>query len=716
MASQTRAVSPSLYIQQISDQFSRNNFQNLQNYFQANNQLLGFSFFEINVGSATTNASLSHNLGYLPKDIITTLVSGPGILTWNFSSFTTTTLNYSTTDAIRVRFFIGTYYADTSTVQFASTDKQLIMANPAQVGSTATAAATTTTTTSSSTTNTTQLFVTNNSQTGTFYPLFVNTSTTGLKTVYTSPTISMNPFAGSISATTFVGALSGNATTATTATNANDIQTTASSTNASFYLVAVPLSTTGYQAPIVNSGVSVNPSTATITASIFVGSLTGGASLDLPLTGGTMSGAISMGTNQIHSVVDPVSAQDAATKNYVDTVASGLNPIQAVTAATIGSNIPGTYVQVGGGIGDTFTITSTATFTIDGITPSVGQRILFKDQTSGQQNGVYNLTTLANVGILGAIFTRSLDYDTVADVNAGDLIPVINGTVNAKTSWLQTATVTSVGSSGTPLVFAEWTANPANYLLKANNLSDVSSASTALSNLGGLSNVLASGDFFVGNVSNVAAGVAMSGDATLANTGAVTLATVNSNIGSYTNASITVNAKGLVTAASTGSGGSSTTGNYFSGYMPSATSWSRSNAAYADPSNSGNNTLTTRVSNGITVTAASSNLPGVVFTPAASTSIYWIQASFLGNCSGSGPTLNCRLIDSNGVVIADNGAAGSTGAILGGAPFNLCGPYAPATASAVTVKIQMSNTAGTGNISDSGGLSPSIEWKIFQMS
>lgn len=41
---------------------------------------------------------------------------------------------------------------------------------------------------------------------------------------------------------------------------------------------------------------------------------------------------------------------------------------------------------------------------------------------------------------------------------------------------------------------------------------------------GGLSNTLPSADIFVGNASNIATGVAMSGDATISNTGAVTLA------------------------------------------------------------------------------------------------------------------------------------------------------------------------------------------------
>ena len=42
------------------------------------------------------------------------------------------------------------------------------------------------------------------------------------------------------------------------------------------------------------------------------------ASTYLALSGGTMSGTINMGNNDIINVVDPVDEQDAATKNYVD--------------------------------------------------------------------------------------------------------------------------------------------------------------------------------------------------------------------------------------------------------------------------------------------------------------------------------------------------------------------------------------------------------------
>jgi hypothetical protein len=64
------------------------------------------------------------------------------------------------------------------------------------------------------------------------------------------------------------------------------------------------------------------------------------------------------------------------------------------------------------------------------------------------------------------------------------------------------------------------------------------------------------GQLLVGNVGGTAyAPVSLSNDATVASTGALTLATVNSNVGSFgsatQSAAVTVNAKGLVTAVST---------------------------------------------------------------------------------------------------------------------------------------------------------------------
>lgn len=299
--------------------------------------------------------------------------------------------------------------------------------------------------------------------------------------------------------------------------------------------------------------------------------------------GVSIGGPLNMNSQSIINVLDPTTAQQVATKNYVDAGLAALNPQSAVYAATVGSNIPGTYVPVAAGIGDTFTTTATTPFTLDGTTPPLLSRILIKDQTSGYQNGIYSLTTAAVGGVSGTVFTRALDYDTPSDMNTAGMIPVINGTVNALSSWQQVATIVSIGPAGTALVFTEFTANPSLYLLKANNLSDVASKSTSFNNL---SPITTTGDLIYsasgatnsrlgvgssGQVLTVSGGVpswqtpasaitALTGDVTATGPGsaAATLATVNSNVGTF--ASVTVNGKGLVTAAAALSGDATTSG------------------------------------------------------------------------------------------------------------------------------------------------------------
>lgn len=176
-----------------------------------------------------------------------------------------------------------------------------------------------------------------------------------------------------------------------------------------------------------------------------------------------------------------------ATTAYVTTAianaVAAVNPAVAVQAATTkASDTSGlTYHAVAAGIGDTFTGTVNTAVTIDGYTfTAVGQRLLVKNDTqspSGAFNGVYYVTQI-QTGILAPVFTRALDYDQSSDINNTGAIPVVNGTVNASTSWLLTSSVTNVGTD--PLTYVQFSFNPTTLVTKAGQGLTITTNSIAL--------------------------------------------------------------------------------------------------------------------------------------------------------------------------------------------------------------------------------------------
>jgi hypothetical protein len=134
-----------------------------------------------------------------------------------------------------------------------------------------------------------------------------------------------------------------------------------------------------------------------------------------------------------------------------------------------------------------------------------------------------------------------------ARINGGTVGPFGTGTGNGSvtsitaTSPLTGGTITTTGTIGIP---------------QANVSTNGYLTSTDWSTFSGkLTSTLNNGSIFIGNGSNVAAGVPLSGDATLINTGALTLVNTGVTASIYGNTvgtvpSFTVDAKGRVTAAS----------------------------------------------------------------------------------------------------------------------------------------------------------------------
>lgn len=108
------------------------------------------------------------------------------------------------------------------------------------------------------------------------------------------------------------------------------------------------------------------------------------------------------------------------------------------------------YNNGAAGVGATLTNLGLGTFTIDDQTPPINSIILVKDQSSSYENGIYTVTNTGGV-ITPWVLTRLGTYDQPMEIQSGDIVTVQFGTVNAQTLWVETQTVTNIGTD--PILF-----------------------------------------------------------------------------------------------------------------------------------------------------------------------------------------------------------------------------------------------------------------------
>lgn len=133
---------------------------------------------------------------------------------------------------------------------------------------------------------------------------------------------------------------------------------------------------------------------------------------------------VSATTGQVSTA--PTSNTDIANKQYVDAIAQGLSPKQAVKCAT------------------TANITLSGLQTIDTYTTLAGDRVLVKNQSTSSENGIY----IAGAGA----WSRATDMDVWSEV-PGAYTVILNGSANINTGWVCTASDTgTIGVTAMPWV------------------------------------------------------------------------------------------------------------------------------------------------------------------------------------------------------------------------------------------------------------------------
>lgn len=179
----------------------------------------------------------------------------------------------------------------------------------------------------------------------------------------------------------------------------------------------------------------------------FAGTLTGNRTITMPdanvnlgLIGTAIqrdgsvafTAAQSMGGFKITSLAAGTAASDAVNKGQLDAALEGLKPKAAARVATTANIVIATALNAGD--------------TIDGITLANGDRVLVKDQTAAEENGIY---------VVGATPTRSTDFDSLSPIDEinGALVAIQEGTANAGKVFVQSGTVATLDTDPISFVF-----------------------------------------------------------------------------------------------------------------------------------------------------------------------------------------------------------------------------------------------------------------------
>ena len=190
------------------------------------------------------------------------------------------------------------------------------------------------------------------------------------------------------------------------------------------------------------------------------------------------------GVVTLPAITTSSAATSAATKAYVDSVASGLDTKESVRVATTAAGTLASSFANGEAV--------------DGVTLATGDRILIKNQATGSENGVYV------VAASGAP-TRATDFDENTEVTAGAFTFVEEGSTNANAGFVL-ATTGAITVGTTALSFTQFSSTSAvtagTGLTKTGTTLSVDAAQTQITSVGTLSGLTVGGNLTISDGAN----------------------------------------------------------------------------------------------------------------------------------------------------------------------------------------------------------------------